>query len=88
MDPSLKAYLGPKRDHWPGQETVHFNTMLAEILVSTVVRSKLQRKYPEPHNADRLFREYLDETAKLLPRVHAALVPAAERRSVEPWRQG
>ena len=86
LDPSVKAYLGPEKDHWPGRDTPHFNAMLAEILASTVVRHKLQRKYHEPCDVPPLFREYADEIGKLLPRVHAALVPANERRSVEPWR--
>lgn len=88
LDPSVKAYLGPRKDNWPGQETQHFNTMLAEILASTVVRQKIQGRYREPYDVGRLFREYQDDLAKLLPRVHSALVPAAERRAAEPWRQG
>ncbi len=86
LDPSVKAYLGPKKDGWPGMETPHFNAMLAEILASTVVRHKLQQKHYEPYDVSRLFREYSDEIGKLLPRVHAALVPASDRRAVEPWR--
>ena len=88
LDPSVKAYLGPKKDNWPGQDTQHFNAMLAEILASTVVRHNLQRRYREPYDVVRLFRAYQDDLAKLLPRVHSALVPAAERRAVEPWRRG
>ena len=88
LDPSVKAYLGPKQDNWPGQETPHFNAMLAEILASAVVRHKLLNRYGEPHDVGRLFREYQNDVAKLLPRVHAALVPASERRAAEPWRRG
>ncbi len=88
LDPSVKAYLGPKQDNWPGQETPHFNAMLAEILASAVVRQKLQRKYPEARGVGLLFGEYQGELAKLLPRVHSALVPAADRQAVEPWRRG
>ncbi len=88
LDPSVKAYLGPKKDNWPGSETPHFNVLLAEILASTVVRHKLQGKHHEPYDAALLFGAYQSDLEKLLPRVHAALVPAAERRSVEPWRQG
>ena len=88
LDPSVKAYLGPKQDNWPGQETPHFNAMLAEILASAVVRQKLQRKYPEVRDVGLLFGEYQGELAKLLPRVHSALVPAADRQAVEPWRRG
>ena len=87
LDASVKAYLGPKKDNWPGRDTVHFNAMLAEILASTVVRHKLQRRYQEPYDVGLLFGEYQGDLAKLLPRVHAALVPAAERQNVEPWRQ-
>ena len=87
-DPSVRAYLGPKREHWPGLETPHFNVLLAEILASTVVRHRLQAKYLEPYDAARLFGEYQSDLGKLLPRVHAALVPAADRRAVEPWRHG
>ena len=88
LDPSVKAYLGPKKDNWPGSETPHFNVMLAEILASTVVRHKLQGKYLEPSDAALVFGAYQSDLEKLLPRLHAALVPAAERRGVEPWRQG
>ena len=88
LDPSVKAYLGPKQENWPGQETPHFNAMLAEILASAVVRQKLQRKYPEVRDVGLLFGEYQGELAKLLPRVHSALVPAADRQAVEPWRRG
>ena len=88
LDPSVKAYLGPKQDNWPGRATPHFNAMLAEILASAVVRQKLQRKYPEARGVGLLFGEYQGELAKLLPRVHSALLPAAERRAAEPWRRG
>lgn len=88
LDPSVKAYLGPEENNWPGQETPHFNAMLAEILASAVVRQKLLARYGEPHDVGRLFREYQDDMAKLLPRVHSALLPAAERRAAEPWRRG
>ena len=87
LDRSIKPYLGPQSNNWPGQETPHFNVMLAEILSSTVVRHKLLTKYREPYDAARLFREYQDDLQRLLPRVHRALVPAAERRLAEPWRQ-
>ena len=62
--------------------------MLAEILASTAVRHKIQGRYREPYDVVRLFREYQDDLARLLPRVHSALVSAAERRAAEPWRQG
>ena len=88
LDPSVKAYLGPSKDNWPGQETPHFNAMLAEILASAVVRQKLQRKYPEARDVGLLFGEYQGELAKLLPRVHSALVPVSERHAAEPWRRG
>ena len=65
LDPSVKAYLGPKGDGWPGQETVHFNAMLAEVLASTVVRHKLQSKYGEPYDVVRLFGEYQSRTREV-----------------------
>ena len=77
----IARYLGSKTNGWPGQDSLPFRTMLAEVLATTVVRDVLSRKHLEPPPVERLFAEYEDRMEKLLPRLHAAFVPSAELRA-------
>ena len=41
--PSLKRYLGRKEDAFPGQETKHFNMVLAEIISDALCSKIIER---------------------------------------------
>ena len=81
-DPTVRRYLGPKNRGWPGQNSVPFNVMLAEVIVEAAARSQLQRTETEMRDALTLFGRQLALVRKWLPRIHRALVPEAELRSI------
>lgn len=81
-DPTIKRYLGSKRAGWPGQNSVPFNVMLAEVIVEAASRSQLQRE-AGPGDALTLFGRQMALMRKWLPTIHRALVPDAE---VQPYR--
>ena len=87
-DRALARYLGPEtagRD-WPGQDTVHFRTMLAEVIVWAAARQELQRQEASgSRSATSLFYDQADRMSRMLPRVHRALVPENELRGVRNW---
>jgi hypothetical protein len=75
--PSLKRYLGPKEDGFPGQETLHFRVLLAEIvseaLCAMAVRRSVQAN-PEDYEVadwDRYYFEYTKLMAEFLPVAHS-----------------
>lgn len=75
-DPTIKRYLGLKSDGWPGQNSVPFNVMLAEVIVEAASRSQLQEAGPgDPLT---LFGRQMVLMRKWLPAIHRALVPDVE----------
>lgn len=82
QDSTVRRYLGSKRQGWPGQNSVPFNVMLAEVIVEAAVRSQLQRMETEMRDAPTLLGRQIARAQEWLPRIHRALVPDAELRSV------
>ncbi|MXZ60862.1 MAG: hypothetical protein F4228_02835 [Acidobacteria bacterium] len=78
-DPTIRRYLGPKNAGWPGQNSVPFNVMLAEVIVEAASRSQLQR---EAGSGDplTLFGRQMALMRRWLPAIHRALVPDVEVR--------
>ena len=78
-DPTIARYLGKRKDHWPGQDDLHFRTMLAEVVTYTLARHVIQNRHQqERSDSYRLFYEHMELVASWLPRVHRVLVPTAE----------
>ncbi len=78
-DKSIARYLGPKRLGWPGQDELHFRTMLAEIIAFTYSRFRIQKKrQDEKQSASELFIAHTRLMERWLPRIHAVLVPVAD----------
>ena len=84
-DPTVRRYVGPKNKGRPGQNSVPFNVMLAEVMVDAAARHQLQRQETEVRDAVTLFGRQLALTKKWLPRIHRALVPEGELRAVRNW---
>ena len=77
--PSVARYAGKKKGgRWPGLDTVHFNTMLAEIITWAFSRFVIQDRRQERQDPSRLFYEQMQLMDKWLPRVHGALVPVKD----------
>ena len=79
--PSIAGYLGDRAQEWPGQDDIHFRTMLAEVITLTVARFVIQRRRLEQLPSYRLFYEHMQLMEKWLPQVHRALVPPGELSS-------
>jgi hypothetical protein len=78
IDKSIARYLGSSPD-FPGQEQVHFRTILAELVAFHSVRRVVDRRRKNaPSESVNLYREHMQLERKCLPRVHAALVGADE----------
>lgn len=76
-DKSVKRYLGPKNKHYPGQNTVAFNVLLAEIMVDIASRSVLLRG-GETLSPAELFGRHAEQMREWLPRIHSVLVSRAD----------
>ena len=74
--PSIARYLGNRQDGYPGQDSIHFRTMLSEVVTGAVARhviqNRQQQERPDPY---RILFQHSQLTEKWLPRVHAVLVP-------------
>ncbi len=83
LDKSIKRYLGPQSKGWPGQHSLHFRTLLAEVVAfhsfRRVVDSPARRL---PSTALDVYRRHLQLETKYVPRIHGVLLPNAELDSV------
>lgn len=77
QDRSVSRYLGPKNKNYPGQHSVPFNVLLAEIMVENASRSVLLRA-TETLSPAELFGRHAEQMRKWLPRIHAVLVSTAD----------
>lgn len=73
-EPIVSRYLGAKSRNYPGQQTIPFNVMLAEIMVEAASRFVLQRS-SEPISRAELFGRHEEQMSKWLPKIHRVLVP-------------
>ena len=81
--PSIARYLGDPDQNWPGQEGLHFRTMLAEIATQTVARHVVQSRHQQGReDVYTVFGQHMRLVEKWLPRVHNTLVPTQELRSL------
>ncbi|MYD53784.1 MAG: sensor histidine kinase [Chloroflexi bacterium] len=79
----IARYLGAEAAGWPGQETLEFRTMLAEILATTIVTHSMSRRHNESRDVPRLFAEYQTRLDRILPRLHGALIAQGEISSTK-----
>ena len=82
QDPSVRRYLGAKSQNYPGQRTIPFNVMLAEIMVEVASRSVLLRS-TETISRLELFGRHEEQMRKWLPAIHRVLVPTADLRKTD-----
>ena len=76
--PTINRYLGDRAEEWPGQDALHFRTMLAELITGTVARFVIQKRRPDP--SYNIFYEHMQLMEKWLPQVHRELIPQIELR--------
>ena len=77
--PSFARYSGERQEGWPGQDGLHFRTMLAEVVTTAVARWVIQnRRQQDSADSYRIFFEHMQLMEKWLPRVHAVLRQANE----------
>ena len=77
--PSIARYLGDPDQNWPGQEGLHFRTMLAEIATNTVARHVIQtRNQQGREDVYTIFSQHMHLVEKWLPRVHNTLIPSSD----------
>lgn len=76
-DRSVSRYLGPKNKNYPGQHSVPFNVLLAEIMVENASRSVLLRG-GETLSPVELFGRHAEQMREWLPRIHSVLVSRAD----------
>ena len=81
--PSLRRYLGEKATGFPGQESIHFRLLLAEIVAEAVCAHLLSRNVeasPEDYEDadwDLYYAEYSKYMTKFLPIAHKLQCPQA-----------
>ncbi len=78
--PALARYLGSSQAGWPGQNSLPFRSMLAELIAATAVRSVLTARHQEPIDVNDALHEYETNLSRLVPRLHRAVVTDAEAR--------
>jgi hypothetical protein len=75
---SISRYLGPKSKKWPGQHSVEFRVVLAEIIASALARKVIFDRIEQPRDAIRAITEQMRLTERWLSRIHSSLLPAKE----------
>ena len=73
----LAGYLGPKRQQWPGQESLPFRTMLRELVCHAMATYTVSSNETGESDPAAIFGEYERQVGKLLSRTRAILVPDA-----------
>ncbi len=77
--PSIARYLGSRSQGYPGQDDIHFRTMLAEVVTGAVAKHVIQnRQHQERPDTYRILYQHSQLIEKWLPRVHGVLVPSNE----------
>ncbi|MGI8925416.1 MAG: hypothetical protein ACR2HN_02070 [Tepidiformaceae bacterium] len=79
LDRSVQRCLGPRSQKWPWQHSIHFRTMLAEIVAFHSARRLIENTHAQSRPpASELYRLHMQLEQRCLPRIHAVLVNASE----------
>lgn len=79
--PSLKRYLGPKSEHYPGQDALHFRVLLAEVVAEALCARRLQGNIeanPRDFDGvswDEYYRHFAGMMSEFLPKAHGLMAP-------------
>lgn len=82
--PSLKRYLGPKKEDYPGQDEKHFRLLIAEIVAEAVCSQIVSRNVEMNPGAyanagwDILYAEYSHLMTRFLPVTHRLQCPTQD----------
>jgi len=82
--PSLRRYLGSKKDNYPGQDEKHFRLLIAEIVAEAVCSQIVSRNVEMNPGAyvsagwDVLYSEYSHLMTRFLPVTHKLQCPSGE----------
>ena len=81
--PSLKRYLGPKSEQYPGQDALHFRVLLAEVVAEALCARGLQGNIEanprdfEGMSWDDHYRHFARMMSDFLPKAHGLMAPGA-----------
>ena len=79
--PSLKPYLGPKSEGFPGQDELHFRVLVAEVVAEALCARRLQGNIEanpsdfETMSWDDYYRHFSDLKSRFLPKAHRLMAP-------------
>ncbi len=79
--PSLKRYLGPKSEQYPGQDAMHFRVLLAEVVAEALCARRLQANIEanprdfEGMSWDDYYRHFARMMSEFLPKAHGLMAP-------------
>ena len=79
--PSLKRYLGPKSEQYPGQDALHFRVLLAEVVAEALCARRLQANIEanprdfEGMTWDDYYRHFAGMMSEFLPKAHGLMAP-------------
>ncbi len=79
--PSLKRYLGPKSEQYPGQDELHFRVLLAEVVAEALCARRLQGNIeanPRDFEGiawDDYYRHFARMMSDFLPKAHGLMAP-------------
>lgn len=79
--PSLKRYLGPKSERYPGQDALHFRVLLAEVVAEALCARRLQGNIEanpgdfEAMSWDDYYRHFSELLSRFLPKAHGLMAP-------------
>ena len=79
--PSLKRYLGPKSEQYPGQDALHFRVLLAEVVAEALCARRLQGNIEanprdfEGMSWDDYYRHFARMMSEFLPKAHGLMAP-------------
>ena len=81
LHPSLKRYLGPKSEQYPGQDELHFRVLLAEVVAEALCARRLQGNIEanprdfEGMSWDDYYRHFARMISEFLPKAHGLMAP-------------
>jgi len=79
--PALKRYLGPKSEQYPGQDSIQFRVLLAEVVAEALCARRLQGNIEanprdfEGMSWDDYYRHFARMMSEFLPKAHGLMAP-------------